>query len=118
MTTRPNSAPPPVTLVTMLEDFVTDVGGVGRRTYQKGKTYIASVSTLAAIRKAKVAEESQGFAFQTVRPKFDTITVLSLVTRWFTSTGSDTWHLESGRKASVPSNLAVWLIKAGYAEAV
>jgi hypothetical protein len=48
----------------------------------------------------------------------DARTVVPLVTRWFSANGADTYQLEKGKPATVPANLAKWLIAVKYAEAV
>ena len=49
-----------------------------------------------------------------IRP---TVAIKSKVTRWFTANGQDTHYVTADKVSRVPSNLAAWLVEAGYAVA-
>jgi hypothetical protein len=104
-------------VVRMLQDYTTESGNLGSRTYQKNVAYQVDDVLLAELLAAGVAEKID-FVWTrqnaAIRRKDK---VIPKVTRWFTANGIDTYQLTAGQPALVPSNLAVWLTLNGFAEA-
>jgi hypothetical protein len=102
----------------MHQDFRTTADGLGGRTYRKGNVYRLDTGARGEAEASPevVAELLYVYPHQLNRADFDRVTIVSRISRWFTSDGVDAWHLANGEEHSVPSNLAVFLVTIGCAE--
>jgi hypothetical protein len=124
---KPNFAIEAARFVMMTDDYTTSSFNLGQRTYkhdclyQLTQTLIQEIIDAGKGRQFRESDCPIGANFQRSVPDLSfadrpLIPVISKVSRWFTANGVDTHYLTEGGEASVPSNLAAFLVVHGYAE--
>ncbi len=105
-------------LVLMSEDYTTDSNNLGERTFQARKCYQVCQTTFAELMATgKAVRVHPQDAPRPSAPIRKQVEIVSRITRWFTASGRDTYHLTVGQRHTVPSNLAAFLIHSDFAEA-